>query len=343
MKIPCYCEVEFLKEFGTNIPIPKPFENNDDYPVWCNYKNLFFKNANLILDNFEKLKNEAKAIFSTDKDCNKNFIFLLAKQVGDGVIKKEEKQIDNIDFETINPHTVFFLSDAAKCKELEEDYGMLFISNKTKNKNAEILFGFEQSTISITKNGKYSDYTFIDAFHHPCNAMIINDAYLLNEKDDTYNENLISLLDFLLPANLKKEKFQFQLLILSGDNKTNIDVRSRYSFIEKEIDKLRTYEIELKIITKKAHHNRDILTNYLRISVGNKFTLFKKEKATINDDLTIHSFIKNCNEMEVVTERKNEYRKIEKETQNIGSQIVVIPEIQAGKISNRLLNDFYIS
>jgi len=325
MKISCFCEIEFLKRFTNNIPDANPYSSNNDFDIWRNFKKLIFENSRLTIDNKNKLTE-----WVNDNRENKLAVFLFKK-----IVEIKEMLIDEFDFETINPHTIFFLADNKKCKKLEEDYGMLFISNETQNENSRIIFGFEQSPIPITKNGKYSNYSFLNTFHHPCNAMIINDSYLLKEKDDTYNENLIAILDFLLPDNLKKDKFQ--LLILSGDNKTNIDVNSRYLFIKREINKLRTYPIELKIETKEAHHNRDILTNYLRISVGHKFTLFIKQKATINDDLTVHSFIGNQSEMEVVNDRKNDYRKLEKDTNNIGSQVVVIPKEQAGKVTNRLL------
>jgi len=335
MKTSCYCEVEFLKQFGANIPVPNPFEDNNDYSVWCSYRNLFFKNSCLMVDDLEKLKNEAKAVFSMNKDVNKNFIFLLAKQLGDGVIEKiEEKPIDNIDFETINPHTVFFLSNTAKCKELEENYGMLFISNKTKNTNAKILFGFEPSEISITNDLK--NYQFISSYRHPCNSIIINDAYLLAELDDTLDENLIALLKSIMPNSLKKMKFQ--ILILSGDNKNAINLRNKYSTIESKIRRLnKPYPIELKIIFKKAKHNRNIITNYLKINAGHAFTLFERGRLRYNLDSDTFTFssIGKDGVKKVFDDLKKEYQKIETNTSNNSTKIFVMPENQT--ITNRLL------
>jgi len=348
MKSSCYCEIEFLKEFANNIPKANPLDNKNDFEIWRNFKRLIWEISNLIVDDRRKLfdwVNELESVRQQKYAMNEALPdevqneYILAtslckkKQVDS--VEQNELLINEINFETINPHTVFFLTDTQKCKQFEEDYGMMFVSNSTKDDSTQILFGYEQSVISITPNGNYSNYSFLDKYHHPCNAMIINDAYVLTERDDTYEDNLIAILDLLLPLRLNKTTFK--LLILSGDGFRNIDVNHKYSIIKSKIDELRTYKIELKIITKKAHHNRDILTNYLRISVGNKFTLFISKKASISDDLTVHSIIGIDSEMIVATDRKKDYKKIENETQDIGTQKVVMPKEQGGIITNRLL------
>jgi len=319
----CYCEAAFLSKFLDERS--KCIYNDDEITLWCNFKSLFFKHISAV-DNISDIDE----LFKGDKE--KLTLWQKKRYSEEGI---KEKQIDDFNFATINPHTVFLLSNTQKCKQLEEEYGMLFISNETKKENAEILFGYEQSAISVIPNGNYSNYLFLSSFQHPCNAIIVNDAYLLSEKDKTYDDNLIAILDLLLPKKLNKTIFQ--LLILSGDGVKNIDVNHKYSLIKSRIDKLRTYKIELKIITKKAHHNRDIITNYLRINAKHKFTLFIEKKAATSDDLTVHNFIGKGSEMAVVKDRKEDYKKIEKDTQNIGTQIVVMPKEQNGIISNRLL------
>jgi hypothetical protein len=330
MKTSCYCEIEFLKQFVSNIPDRDPFADDNDFVIWRNFKKLILENSRLTIDNGGKLDEWVR-----DNRENKLAVILYKKKQ---VAEINEMRIDNVDFETINPHTVFLMADTQKCNQLEEDYGMMFISNETKNGVAEILFGFEQSEISIAKTSGFSDYNFIARYRHPCNSMIINDAYLLSEPDCKFDENLIALLKNLLPEKLNKDKTSFHLTIISGDNKKNINVKDRYSIIKAKIDALnKPYPIELKISGKQAEHNRNIITNYLRINAGHTFTLFEKNRLKISDTFTVSSITGNPDAKKCVDDLEKEYKKIEQQTSNIGTQIVVMPEKQAGKASNRLL------
>lgn len=225
------------------------------------------------------------------------------------------------------------------CKKLEEDYGLFFISNDTLEDKANILF--DQTTISIEKNGRiYSDWSFIEKFAHPCNAMIIADNYILkNDKD--VESNLITLLDKLLPKKLNK--IDFQLTIITGDGKSSIDIENRYKLIKSELIKIgRPYKIELKIIGKSENnHDRNLITNYLHIYSGFGFILFRKKNYSkystlANTMISINSVLGKPDNKEMVTSLKKQYKLINSNSVNIGSEKIVYPE---NIVPNRLFEN----
>ena len=177
----CYCEIDFLRSFVNNIPEADPYGENRDFDIWRNFKKLIFEYSRLSIDNGNKLD----AWVNEERD-NKLAMILYKMKLS---AKIEEKQFSDIQFETVNPHTVFFLTDAQKCKEMEEDYGMLFICDETKIDKAKIIF--EKKEVSVNKNGVYRNYDFLRKYRHPCNCLIINDMYLLGETAEVDRKSVV--------------------------------------------------------------------------------------------------------------------------------------------------------
>lgn len=327
-KQPIYCEIEFLQNFFNNIP-QYNYENSKEFEIWDNYKSLFLNNCTLTLDEEQKFK---------ELLMNKNELFIILNKRCDGAYIDIQFDKKN-DIELLeNSQELFFLTDTKKCKELEENYGMMFISAKTLDENADILF--EQATIPIDKKGSsISNWNFIEKYKHPCNAMIIADNYLLKQdgkinKEELQN-NLLLMLDKLLPEKLNK--LDFHLTIITGDGRNFIDIKNRYEYLNTELQKLRSsYKIELKIIGKSIdNHDRNIITNYLHIYSGFGFTLFKeRNKVLANTTISINPVTSKNDIQKIVFSLKNQYRNIVQEVCNVGTQIIVFP-IEGN--TNRLL------
>jgi hypothetical protein len=242
-------------------------------------------------------------------------------------------------FEEVNPHALFFLADTEKCKELEDDYGMMFISNENQKERAEFLFNDDLVNVSKNdKENKITSWDFISKYKHPCNSLIIADNYILQYNEKIEN-NLIGLLRKVLPDKLNKR--EFQITIITGE----VGVKQRYDFIMECLDKLKKpYKISLKIITKSVdNHDRNFLTNYLWINSGYGFTIFRDDKdhqrlkPEANTHLSITPLNSNPAAKDVVLSLKNQYKKIEQNGVNIGSQLIVMPKEEQGKVTSKLL------
>lgn len=318
-----YCEIDFLRNFFSNRPDFK-VEGSSNYDIWDNYKKLFFANCLLTLDCERKYK---------ELLIEKNELFIILNKRWDGgSVNIRFNKIDFATFQNESIDELFFLTDTKKCKELEDDYGMIFISNDILTEKAYILFN--QATVPIEKKGNiFTDWNFMDKYIHPCNSMIIADNYLLKNNKELKN-NLLTLLDKFLPQKLNK--LDFHLTIITGDGRTVIDVVSYYKYLKTELQKMRnTYNINLKIIGKSVdNHDRNIITNYLHIHSGFGFTLFKKsgyppnERNIVlaNTTISINSSICRDDAKIMVSSLKKQYKNIDSNVRNIGSEKIVFPE-----------------
>lgn len=325
-----YCEIDFLQRFFGEQPVFK-IEDSTKFEYWEKYLRLFMKDCSLILD-----KKQDYERFVVERD---ELFLILNKRRDGGLIDIQFDEIESVINQNDRVDNIFFLTNTDECKKLEDDYGLFFISNDTLEDKANILF--DQTTIPIEKNGrKYSDWSFIEKYAHPCNAMIIADNYILkNDKD--LESNLISLLDKLLPKKLNK--IDFQLTIITGDGKIPIDIENRYKLIKSELEKIgRPYKIELKIIGKSENnHDRNLITNYLHIYSGFGFILFRKKDflkniTLANTMISINSVFGKPNIREMVSSLKKQYKLINSNSVNIGSEKIVYPE---NLMPNRLIEN----
>lgn len=330
-----YCELEFLIRFVDERPIVKnPFEESEEIVLWKKYANLFLNDSDLFI-------NESKETLIKLYNSNE-FVKLILKnstrEIKCGQFEKLEKEPESF-FDDINPHAVFFFNDATKCKEMEEDYGMMFISNETIIENAKFLF--QEGLISISKKENHlKNWDFVSKYKHPCNSLIIVDNYILKD-EKKIEKNLILLLKELLPTRLKKE---FQLVIITDNNQTNI-IKDRYEFLLKQLKSMdKPYKIVLKIITQAIdNHDRNLLTNYLWINSGCGFSIFNYDKdfrqlkIAANTHFSLYAVASKASVRSVIKSLKEQYIKIEKNGINGPNRIVVMPETESGKITSRLL------
>lgn len=333
-----YCELDFLVRLIEDKPAPSPagdLEEPVELTNWKNYVGLFLHNSKICM---ETKREKLHELIRTNK-----FFSVLLKQFQSAEIDLSFCRLDEIDarpsgfFNEIDPHALFFLDSAERCRKLSEAHGMIFVSNELRDDLAECIFGYEADFVSVGKReNKLRDWDFISRYKHPCNSLIISDNYILADSRRIRN-NLLELVDKLLPEKLERD---FQLVILTGNAGERIDVENRYRYLVEQVGKLREYPIELKIVARSVdNHDRNILTNYLWISSGYGFSIFKGRQPGANTHISIHPIASRRSIREVVESLKRQYKKIEQEADNVGSGIVVMPKEKTRQVSSRLLKN----
>lgn len=245
----------------------------------------------------------------------------------------------SVDFYEIGSASKYFFTENTDYQIVEDNFGCIYISSSNIEK-AEFLFLFDEFSFKI-KDKKYADWSFIEQFKHPFNAMVITDNYLLKDSN-LIAENVFGLLKRFLPQKLKTE---FHLTIIGKDLPNNA-MQQRYDMINRFLESTFSYKINLSII-RNDYHDRCIITNYALLQSGNSLTYFERQNIKHNTTLSfkpITLFKSNPNpyskievkiENSVLETWKNclsVCSKLNKDTQNIYSDIKVV-----GNKINRLL------
>jgi hypothetical protein len=333
MKREIYCELDFLKRFVENKPLYDDglSEEISELDIWKKYFKLFRSNSIIKID---KSQEDIKILM----EANQCFKILLKKH-NEGIIELHFNVNINVPENLIC--SLFFLTDKEKCKQIEKDYGICAVCNETTDTHAKYLFGLRIPTNKGFVQGDQGTYDFLKLYRHPCNSLIINDRYLLLDHDHYLEGNLLKILEILLPDKLNKT--DFHLLIISGDGQKKINIESRYEKIKTEIENRKSYKVQIKIIAKDAAHNRDIITNYIRINAGHKFNLFRQQRfgQLLAQEYETFTFGYLFDEDEEVrTNILSQYNKIVKDTPDeIGTVKYVIPKGTSDKETNRLLTN----
>ena len=127
---------------------------------------------------------------------------------------------------------------------------------------------------SISKSQKDSWDSVLQVAIHNCNAMLMFDNYLLQNKE----ENLYRILQTLLPYQLDKDvSFDLGMFTLDRTNNINEEYQSVLEYIVKVRPKLKMNLTIYRCLTSDFH-DRAIITNNLWIGCGGGFDLFKIKK-----------------------------------------------------------------
>ncbi|GHT44713.1 hypothetical protein AGMMS49965_20860 [Bacteroidia bacterium] len=258
-----YCEAEFLIQFFNNRPrisSDDSFSEDTEVDIWNKYRDMFLKDATLCLDV------SLESFFKIEND----FFNMLKKKKGNGEIKiKFDKFPINFD-EADNRHAFFFLSDSTKSRQMEENYGMMFISNEDYIERANFLF----SSVTLLSIDTNTNWDIVQAFRHPCNSIILIDNYILGKKD--MEKEIKTLFDSLLPNKLEKQKFTVTIFTKKADNEDKIKQKEN---LKKAIKTLRNYTIEVNINdVDHSQHDRSLITNYCLFECGYGFVLDYNER-----------------------------------------------------------------
>ncbi|GAA4398245.1 hypothetical protein GCM10023187_08710 [Nibrella viscosa] len=176
------------------------------------------------------------------------------------------------------PATLFLLTKPdADCQTLERKYGYVVLGGNNLAK-ARFLFSFALRTFT-KKNSAYTDWSFIEPFRHPFNAMVIADNYILKDSD-LIKQNLLPFLKNFLPERLDHNAFQLTILTMEVPN-----LKQRYQDLSQQLKQTFPYPVHICIVkcNKDELHDRNILTNYFWLSSGYGFALFNKNGNVAKD------------------------------------------------------------
>lgn len=345
-KFVIYCQLSCLEEIYAQIETPiKDFLAMENL-VWANLLNLLLQHSELFVDMTDE---EIKA--STNPYVQR---LLLSQRINSSKEEFEKfgNEKENNILLDIPPQALFFLDKTPKeCKNLEEDFGMLFISKMELVQKAAWLF---QWGLHSEKKGSVSkNWNFLKEFKHPCNSLVLADNYVLKD-EKLWAENLLLILKYLLPEKLNKQTFQLTILTEIDER----DIEKRFTALEKLIKF--SYKITCCVIRTSDIHDRNIITNYAWLSSGYGFTLFSAKKVTKSTTLNFlpitylhtdypkyHSIKPTTNETfsfvsEVVKGLLEDYKEINDKAQNSeareSTSKVVWFQATNNEKQNRLLN-----
>jgi hypothetical protein len=186
------------------------------------------------------------------------------------------------------------------CNERRKRYGLEYLNPQNLSKRWKLHYSHRPDIYKKTTNDpevpedhRFDSWDKFKLFHHPLNAVIIIDFYLLKWfKLDEFNTNLtINILPLL--SNLLVEasdEVPIEITIVSEFKdipplKQKERVLTSLSLISKEIKKLTSKQFSVNIIVHskseyhadfQEFHDRLIITNYFYIESGAGFTVARK-------------------------------------------------------------------
>ena len=210
--------------------------------------------------------------------------------------------------------TALFLLDAQEdeCQRIEEEFGVVCISIQSILK-ANFLFSWHLEP--IRRKNTPIEWTFLERYRHPHNALILSDNYLfsqftsINTTQDILvkriEKNLMPILRALLPIKLTSQTFHLAIIFVQDEDEGKALIKARkentrFTDHLKSLEKVgiavqailqKLYDVEyfpkqinLQLIkrlfnsNRSLTHDRHILTNYLLVSSGYGFALSSTPK-----------------------------------------------------------------
>lgn len=298
-----YCDLGFLKSLLSRLD-----ENSSGLDVSLNEENEIIVNMrNLILSPDVKLymnmsreeydKIQTEIYKKRLKAAKKGKIFELTsfERLMCDLEMRQQNNVSHLHINTQKVHyddsllqgnflnAIFFSCESKEtCEKAMKDYGILVVSSETIEDFQYLLF---DQGVAIRKSEE-SDWEKCLSSENapiPCNSLIIIDNYILNDSDKM-KENLIPLLDSILPKSLKKS-VSFQLTIfatLKNDKGVDYEINGRYTKIMDILEKVRPgmlFSLSILKCKKDTFHDRSIASNNLFIGCGGGFDLFKNGRS----------------------------------------------------------------
>lgn len=200
--------------------------------------------------------------------------------------------------------TVFVVDDAPEeCAQWSHDYGVcvvsrhapevaVYLTKELARKEIRIAKTYRTSLGNIERTGWDSVLTPRPAHWQevPLNALVIIDNYLLGEKGDKLalgQENLISLLDAVMPARLEMD---FHLLLVTNNGGAFLKSKNLTELARQVSASLkRPYETKIGVVTRKdgPEHRRAIISNYYFGASHHGFACFDGHEAKWANDLVV--------------------------------------------------------
>jgi|LSQX01.1.fsa_nt_gb hypothetical protein len=223
---------------------------------------LFIKRSDLVIDlTPEEIVNSKNPI-----------IKLIAKSPAVKLIPNPrvfEELKDETFFE--NKFFDFFFLDipSTLAKELEEKFGILIFTPETYKKRLNLLFEYQD--IDVKKNDSANRlWGYLSKNRHPINSLILVDNYVLNNNRSGVI-NISNIIKSIQSSFLLKKDLCITIFTIHEVSANNLNNLTRNLKILGLNAKVRLVKID-----PQQNHDRNIYTNYFRISSGFGFDIVKK-------------------------------------------------------------------
>ena len=295
-----YCECKFIETCISKIENWKfDASNYQELRLWMCIRSLLFSSKIILhLDiSIEELDNIEKKPKKELNILEKQLLNLYCRhKEGLSRLKIYEGFVtpDSIDFTNKAQLTACYLTcmDYETCKKYSNNYGIMIISPDNIKEFGAVLF---DNGRAIQKGDHRSWKNMLKAV--PCNTLALADNYICID-DSTIRDNLIEILDALLPEELNLD-IPFQISIFTtlktNNNRDDVDSRNCLKAIAKLIEKVRpNLYFKLAIFKCKHFHDRTLVTNNLYINCPGGFDLMKYGKSSKTTMLNIvYPYINN--------------------------------------------------
>jgi len=294
-----YIDAAFLKNHRKN----KPMASSDEFVESDEMKNWRAINEFLLLRT--RITLFKQGIDAKDLQDANPLAFALLNDYMQGK-RKDMTFIEKSDEQLVNCRNVlslFFFTDEVKLGFSPAAYGFIkYDSGKVQKrwldnpcKPRELLISGEQLV-----NNQLQSWNDFSQFGLGTNSIVILDNYIFNNKFSVAN-NFVPLIRAFYPASLSDSPLDILVITkyLYAKNPDSLrtehqeeSLKNVYDLIEKELVKgLTSRSFTLTIIQKKRAlnnvHDRNIITNYLRIKVSNSLSFFdRKGRALMASDVT---------------------------------------------------------
>jgi hypothetical protein len=277
-RIETYCQQNFLIHFLEN-KIYDEFDEN--YSNWNYLFDLITKRAEIIIDSTKELET------SPNPRIKK---FLKQSTSGGSTIYEFSSYFQSFLAEhseilKTNPTSVYFLKNYLTIQQYNFGLFISDISNYLQN-ISKLSVSTGKTVHPLKEFNNFSGWSELESLLPARNAVIIADNYFL-DKEHQYDKNVYALINSILPDSITED---FHISIITKNDLIN--PQNKFKSVSDYLKSLKKpYEIRLGLFLTALNkpHDRDLVSNYFRINVGNSFDLFN-EKGLLNKNTTVSFF-----------------------------------------------------
>lgn len=253
---------------------------NDIYPNW--HELIRGKHAVLCIDVSDE---EMDKIWNENNDI---YIFCHGNDIETPItlVSFFKDIMEDYSLVAEKPRSLFVLNaDKDLMAQVQKDYGVIVQSKDCIDD--DIIFSlkhFRELTKGDVIGGEKSGWSNLigNKITVPSNAIIISDNYLFANNHNAGADNLIKLVDAILPPELK---IPFHVLIISkSPDISEKRVNQLAGNIKTEITKLRDFNIQIEFVFTDTIHKRKLFSNYYSITCDKGFVMFYLDRDTIVKD-----------------------------------------------------------
>lgn len=187
------------------------------------------------------------------------------------------------------PRSAYFLNiSPAEASTLQEQYGIVVQSSDAIIDDIFKGSAHRELLRDMTlKNSTKTGWKWLFDFPlPPSNSIVISDDWLFkNEENGNIigEDNLVSLLDAVLPASLQTE---YHVLVITDDQaRSQQKCEKLNDDLTNKISALRVYPIVFELVFADTDHKRKAILNYLSVTCDKGFAMFRlNDLFTVRDD-----------------------------------------------------------